>query len=41
MYVLPIVFSVQLKYVTGSIRRLLSIEHIQADLKSDDGGVML
>lgn len=38
---LPIVVYVQFKYVTGSIRRLFSVIHIQADLKSDDSGVML
>lgn len=41
MCALPIIVCVQFKYVTGSIRRLFLIEHIQADLKSDDSGVML
>lgn len=38
---LPIVIPVQLKYVTGSIRWLLSIEHVQGGLKRNDGGIML
>lgn len=41
MCVLPVVVSVQLKYVTGSIRWLLSVKNVQAGLKSDDSGVML
>lgn len=39
--VLPVVVPVQLKDVTGSIRWLSVIEHIQASLKSDDSGVVL
>lgn len=39
--VLPVVVPVQLKDVTGSVRWLSVIEHIQASLKSDDSGVVL
>ena len=39
--ILPIVMLVQLKKVTGSIGWLVSIEHIQADLKGNYRGVML
>lgn len=38
---LPVVVPVQLKYVTGSIGWLFFIEHVQTDLKSNDGGIML
>lgn len=41
VHALPIVVCVQFKYMTGSIRRLFSVKHVQADLKSDDSGVML
>ena len=39
--ILPVVIFVQLKYLTGGVWWLSSIEHIQAGLKSSYSGVML
>lgn len=39
--VLPVLIPVQLKYLAGGIRRLSTIEHIQAGLEGCHSGVML
>lgn len=38
---LPVIIPVKLKYLTRSVRRLFSIESIQAGLKSSNSGVVL
>lgn len=39
--VLPVLVPVQLKYVTGSVRWLLAVGHVQAVVKGHQGGVVL